>query len=179
MRETSEVIGVLIQQKPLVSIRIQAVKLHRNNISTFSISSSQIVYGWTRKTFEGGIFLALYKTKYVKLFTPRLNQLVSKELVSKRLVTATTFHSRKQFAWLFVWINQVETGLSITNDLQDGGCYCSFWCCVLFYFTWTKHGWRSMWKSWTEKLIERTVHSSVSHRYRKINSSTCVSSGNI
>ena len=111
MRETSDVIGVLIQQKPLVSMRTQAVKLHRNNISTFSISSSQIVYGWTRKTFEGGIFLALYKTKYVKLFTPRLNQLVSKDLVSKRLVTVTTFHSRKQFAWLFVWINQVETGL--------------------------------------------------------------------
>lgn len=30
-----------------------------------------------------------------------------------------------------------------------------------------------------ETSIERTVHSSVSHRYRKINSSTCVSSGNI
>ena len=111
MRETSEVIGVLIQQKPLVSIRTQAVKLHRNNISTFAISLSQIVYGGTRRAFEGGIFLALYKTKYVKLFTPRLNQLVWKELVSKRLVTVTTFHS-------IVWLNQVETGPSITNDLQ-------------------------------------------------------------
>ena len=49
----------------------------------------------------------------MKLFTPRLNQ-----LVSKRLVTVTI--------WFIDWINRVETGLSITNDLQDGCCYCCF-----------------------------------------------------
>ena len=132
MRETSEVTGVLIQQKPLVSIRTQAVKLHRNNISTFAISLSQIVYGWTRKAFEGGIFLALYKNQ-----VPETIYTSTESTCIERTCIETTgnhdyIHSRKQFAWLFVWINQVETGLSITNDLH-GCCYCSFWCCVLLF----------------------------------------------